>query len=200
MAKKIKTTVSPRWAKFCGWMLRKMGWTSVGGPMKEPKAIVLGVPHTTVWDFLVSYLFYTQFGKVAHIMVKKSFFVWPLGPILRACGAVPTDLSSPATTVKSLIDVMEGVDEFHLALAPEGSRSLVKRWKNGYHLIAKETGATVYLGYYDWGRKQISVGVPFEMTDDPKADMLRIYDHYRPMGIQGYHKDQFAVPDAPKSE
>ena len=95
MAKKLKTSVSPRWAKFCGWLLRKMGWESVGGPMKEPKAIVLGVPHTTVWDFLVCYLFYSQFGKVAHIMVKKSFFFWPLGPILKACGAVPTDLSSP---------------------------------------------------------------------------------------------------------
>ena len=90
---------------------------------------------------------------------------------------------------------MEDVPEFHLALAPEGSRSLVKRWKSGYHLIARETGATVYLGYYDWGRKKISVGEPFELTDDPKADMERIYDHYRPMGIQGYHKDQFAVPD-----
>ena len=75
---KIKTTVSPRWAKFCGWWLRKMGWKSVGGPMKESKAIVLGVPHTTVWDFLVSYLFYTSFGKVAHIMIKESFFFWPL--------------------------------------------------------------------------------------------------------------------------
>ena len=32
-----------------------------------------------------------------------------------------------------------------------------------------------------------------------KADMERIYDHYRPLGLQGYHKDQFAVPE-PKSE
>ena len=193
---KNRTSYSKGWARFCGWCLRKMGWESEGGPMKEPKAIVLGVPHTTVWDFLVSYLFYTQFGKVAHIMVKKSFFVWPLGPILRACGAVPTDLSSPATTVKSIIDVMENVDEFHLALAPEGSRSLVKRWKNGYHLIAKATGATVYLGYYDWGRKRISVGEPFELTDDANADMQRIYDHYRPLGLQGYHKEKFAVPES----
>ena len=199
MAKKLKTSVSPRWAKFCGWLLKKMGWESVGGPMKEPKAIVLGVPHTTVWDFLVCYLFYSQFGKVAHIMVKKSFFFWPLGPILKACGAVPTDLSSPATTVKSLIEVMEDVDEFHLALAPEGSRSIVKRWKSGYHLMAKETGATVYLGYYDWGRKRISVGEHCEITDDAKAAKTRMSDHYRPLGLQGYHKDQFAVPE-PKSE
>ena len=191
---KIKSTVSPRWARFCGKMLRRMGWESVGGPMKEKKAIVLGVPHTSVWDFLVSYLFYTQFGKVAHIMIKKEFFFWPLGPILRACGAVPVDRESAASMVRSLIHEMDQADEFHLAIAPEGTRKAVKRWKTGFHLIARETGATVYVGYYDWGRKRISVGEPFELTDDPKADMQRIYDIYRPMGIQGLHKDGFIVP------
>ena len=192
--KKIKSTVSPRWARFCGWALKKIGWESVGGPMKEKKAIVLGVPHTSVWDFLVSYLFYTQFGKVAHIMIKKEFFFWPLGPILRACGAVPVDRESAASMVRSLIHEMDQADEFHLAIAPEGTRKAVKRWKTGFHLIARETGATVYVGYYDWGRKRISVGEPFELTDDPKADMQRIYDIYRPMGIQGKHKDGFIVP------
>jgi hypothetical protein len=38
------------------------------------------------------------------------------------------------------------------------------------------------------------VGEPIELTDDPKADMQRIYDIYRPMGIQGLHKDGFIVP------
>ena len=191
---KIKSTVRPGWAKFCGWLLRKMGWESVGGPMKEKKAIVLGVPHTSVWDFLVSYLFYTQFGKVAHIMIKKEFFFWPLGPILRACGAVPVDRESAASMVRSLIHQMDQAEEFHLAIAPEGTRKATKRWKTGFHLIARETGSTVYIGYYDWGRKKISVGEPIELTDDPKADMQRIYDHYRPMGIQGLHKDGFIVP------
>ena len=191
---KIKRTVRPGWAKFCGWLLRRMGWESIGGPMKEKKAIVLGVPHTSVWDFLVSYLFYTQFGKVAHIMIKKEFFFWPLGPILRACGAVPVDRDSAASMVRSLIHEMDQAEEFHLAIAPEGTRKAVKRWKTGFHLIARETGATVYVGYYDWGRKRISVGEPIELTDDPKADMQRIYDIYRPMGIQGLHKDGFIVP------
>ena len=191
---KIKSTVRPGWAKFCGKLLRRMGWESIGGPMKEKKAIVLGVPHTSVWDFLVSYLFYTQFGKVAHIMIKKEFFFWPLGPILRACGAVPVDRESAASMVRSLIHEMDQAEEFHLAIAPEGTRKAVKRWKTGFHLIARETGATVYVGYYDWGRKRISVGEPIELTDDPKADMQRIYDIYRPMGIQGKHKDGFIVP------
>ena len=191
---KIKSTVRPGWARFCGRCLRLLGWKSVGGPMKEKKAIVLGVPHTTVWDFLICYLFYTQFGKVAHIMIKKAFFFWPLGPVLRACGAVPVDRESAASMVRSLIHEMDAVDEFHLAIAPEGTRKATRRWKTGFHLIARETGATVYLGYYDWGRKQISVGEPFELTDDPKADLQRIYDHYRPLGLQGKNKDGFIVP------
>ena len=162
--------------------------------MKEPKAIVLGVPHTSLRDFPICYLFYCQFGKVPHIMVKKQFFWWPLGALLRAIGAVPVDRKSPTETVRSLIHQMESVPEFHLAIAPEGTRSPVKRWKSGFHLIARETGATVYVGYYDWGRKRISVGEPFELTDDVKADMQRIYDHYRPMGLQGRHKEKFIIP------
>ena len=196
MAKnKVKTTVSPRWAKFCGWWLKAMGWKTIGGPMKEQKAIVLGVPHTSVWDFLVSYLFYTQFGKVAHIMVKQEFFFWPLGPILRACGAVPVDRSSVTGQVRSLIHLMEEVPEFHLALAPEATRAKTTRWKSGFHLIARETGATVYLGFYNWKHKEISVGEPFPLTDDVKADMQRMYDHYRPLDIDGLRKDHYAVPD-----
>lgn len=191
---KIKTTVSPRWARFCGWLLRKMGWESVGDAMAEPKAIVLGVPHTSVKDFLISYLFYTQYGKVAHIMIKKEFFFWPLGPILRALGAIPIDRSSSTAMLHSLIHAMEDVPEFHLAIAPEGTRKPTRNWKNGYHLIARETGSAVYLGYFDWGRKKVSCGEKFEITDDPKADMQRIWDHYRPMGLQGRHKDQFIVP------
>ena len=162
--------------------------------MPDKKAIVLGVPHTSIWDFLICYLFYTQYGKVAHIMVKKEFFFWPLGNLLRSCGAVPVDRQSPGATVRSLIRAMEATDEFHLAIAIEGTRKATKRWKSGFHMIARETGSEVYIGYYDWGKKRISVGEHFPLSDDPKADLQRIYDHYRPMGLEGKHKDGYIVP------
>ena len=71
---KIKNTVGKRWAKICGFLLRKLGWTSVGGIMEGNKAIVLGVPHTSMMDFPICYLFYAQYGVLAHIMIKKEFF------------------------------------------------------------------------------------------------------------------------------
>ena len=179
------------WSKFCGWALRKMGWTSVGGPMTEKKAIVLGVPHTSTGDFLVSYLFYAQFGKKARIMIKKEFFFFPLGPVLRALGAIPVDRGSAAAMVKGLIAEMDRTDEFHLAMAPEGTRKPVARWKTGYHLIARETGATVYAGYFDWGRKRISCGERFPLTNDARADTERLQRHYEAMGLEGKNKGGF---------
>ena len=179
------------WAKFCGWLLRAMGWTSDGGPVDYKKAIILGVPHTSIWDFLVSYLFYTQFGKKAHVMIKKEFFWGPMGWILRACGCVPVDRSSAAAMVKSLIQEMEKDDEFILAIAPEGTRKPVKKWKTGYHLIAKEVGCPVYMGYFDWGRKHVSCGKVVEITDDARADTDRIQRMYEDLHLVGKHPDGY---------
>lgn len=182
---KVKTHYSKGWARFCGRALRAIGWTADGGPMPEPKAIVLGVPHTSVWDFLVSYLFYTSFGEVAHVMIKKEFFFWPLGPILRACGCIPVDRSSASGMVKSLIEQMDTVDFFKLAIAPEGTRKATSRWKTGALFIAKETGVPVYLGYFDWKTKHIGVGRKFELSDDIKADLAKIQEIYKSMHLEG---------------
>ena len=165
------------WNKFCGWLLRKKGWTTVGGPVPEKKAVILGVPHTSVKDFIISYLFYTQFdAQKARVMIKKEFFFWPLGPLIRRMGAVPVDRSNAASLVKSLIDQMEKEDTFILA---------------GYHLIAKAVGCPVYLGYFDWGRKRVSAGEKVELTDDARADTDRIQAIYEEMHLEGRHPEGY---------
>lgn len=57
------------WAKFCGWMLRKLGWTADSPAVEEDKCVILGVPHTSGWDFLISYLYYRSLGEHAKCMV-----------------------------------------------------------------------------------------------------------------------------------
>ena len=181
-----------RWGNFCGWLLKKMGWTTVGGPVPEDKAVILGVPHTSAMDFVVSYLFYTQFdSQKARVMIKKEFFFWPIGGLLRSMGAVPVDRSNASAMVKSLIDQMEGEKSFILAIAPEGTRKPVKEWKTGYHLIAKAVGCSCYLGYFDWGRKRVSIGEKVELTDDARADTDRIQALYEQMHLQGKHPEGY---------
>ena len=111
------------WEKFCEFVLCKvMGWTIVDGPAPEDKCILLGVPHTSIWDFLVSYLYYRSRGEKAKCMVKKELFFPPLGWILKAMGGIPVDRSSPTNMLRSVVEQMEAPGRFHLAIAPEGTR------------------------------------------------------------------------------
>ena len=174
------------WSKFCGWLLRTLGWTSDSGPAEEKKCILLGVPHTSIWDFVVSYLFYRQFpGKRAYCMVKKELFFWPLGYVVRAMGGIPTDRTNATTLVKSIITAMESKDEFVLAIAPEGTRKPVRKWKTGYHTIAKAVGVPVYMCYFDWGTKHIGISRKIELTDDARADTDRIQQYYESLHLTG---------------
>lgn len=179
------------WGKCCGALLKMLGWTADGGSVEEDKCIILGVPHTSAWDFVISYLFYRSCGEKAKCMIKKEFFFPPVGWLLRAMGGIPVDRSSPTNMLRSVIEEMERPGRFHLAIAPEGTRKPVKNWKTGFHLIARSAGIPVYLGYFDWGRKRVGRGQRVELTDDPRADMKRIQELYEQMHLTGKHPEKF---------
>lgn len=172
-----------------------MGWKAVAGVMPHKKAIIIGVPHTSAWDFVISYLYYTSVGGVAHIVIKKEFFVWPLGGLLKKMGAIPVDRSRGVPVVRQIIEEMNNRETMHLGITPEGTRNLNKRWKAGFHTIAKATGATVYLGFFDWGRKEIGWYETLELTDDPQEDIKRMKAYYRKLGIVGKHPELFTAED-----
>lgn len=174
------------WEKFCGWLLKKMGWTAVGTPSEAKICIILGVPHTSIMDFVVSYLYYKSLGQTTHCMVKSEMFFWPLGPVLRKLGGIPVDRKNPAACVKKVIDEMKDSEErFHLAIAPEGTRKPVARWKTGYHTIAKALDCPVYLGFFDWGTKRIGYTTSYPLTDDARKDTDEIQKIYESMHLTG---------------
>ncbi len=111
-----------------------MGWTIDDDVVPAGKCIILGVPHTSMWDFVVSYLYYKGVGGDARCMVKKELFFPPVGWILRALGAFPIDRGSSTKVMMSTIHEMERAETFHLAIAPEGTRKPVRAWKTGFHL------------------------------------------------------------------
>ena len=182
------------WAGFCGLALKALGWTTEPDIAPVKKCVILGVPHTSFWDFAVSYLYYASFGKVkARVMIKKELFFWPLGPVLKALGAVPVDRRNATAMLKSVIDAMNREEVFHLAIAPEGTRKPVKRWKTGYHTIASAVGCPVYMGYFDWRTKKIGVGKPVELTGDARADTERIQALYAEMELRGKHPENYVT-------
>ena len=56
---------------ICHFFLRLFGWKAGEPPIPGPKGIILGVPHTSAWDFIISYLYYYSVGGKAFVMVKN---------------------------------------------------------------------------------------------------------------------------------
>ena len=83
------------WRKFCKFLLKSLGWKVTHDvPVPEDKCIILGVPHTSIWDFAISYLYYMAIGGEAKCMIKKEMFFWPFGWLLKKLHGVPIDRSS----------------------------------------------------------------------------------------------------------
>ena len=182
--------MKPSTARF---FLHLFGWKAVEGVVPEKKCIILGVPHTSILDFVISYLYYTSVGGRARIMIKKEFFKGPAGWLLVRLGAVPVDRSNASALVVSLIKHFDEVDTFHLCLAPEGTRKPVHRWKTGYHMIALKVGCPVYMGYFDWKKKIVGRGEKFELTGDARADTDRLQRLYEEKHYTARHPEKYVT-------
>lgn len=161
----------------------------------DRKCVILEAPHTSVWDFFIGYFYYRSVGGRLHIMIKKEFFVFPLGLLLKALGGFPIDREHPATTVREMIHKLTEQDgkTFHMVMCPEGTRKAVRKWKTGYHTIARAADMLVYLGYIDWGHKRVGLGPKVELTDNARADTDRIQKMYEEMDLIPLHPEGYAT-------
>jgi len=184
--------------KTASRLLHLLGWRAVEPPVPEKKCVILGVPHTCIADFFISWLYYTSVGGKARIMIKREFFRWPIRNIMiNTLGAIPVDRSARggASLIRQLIHEFDTREELHLCMAPEGTRKPVKRWKTGFHTIATAAGVPVYTGYFDWKKKIVGRGERIELTDDAQADLKRIRQWYKDKGVVGKYPEKFLLGD-----
>ena len=164
-------------ARFFMWL---GGWKFAGELPQEKKAIIISVPHTSNWDFIWGELTFLSQGVPAYILMKKEFFFFPLGAILRALRVIPVDRGNKdSQLVEQMIEEFKKRDTMYLCITPEGTRKRRKKWKRGFLVIAKAAGIPVYLGRIDYKAKTCMVGPLFHPTDDIDVDMEYIMNTYR---------------------
>ena len=156
--------------------LRAVGWQTVG--TVPQRGVLVGAPHTSNWDWVLTLLLGWDYEIQIRLLVKKEFFVGPLGPILRATGAVALDRENPGTTIRDLLAHAEGDEPFVLGLAAEGTRSRGEYWKSGFYRIAQQTGLPMTLAFLDAPSRTVGWGPTFSPTGDVRADMDRIRAFY----------------------
>ncbi|MFT4180134.1 MAG: lysophospholipid acyltransferase family protein [Thermomonas sp.] len=171
--------------RFMQWLgrmlLRAGGWRMQGAFPDIPKAVVIAAPHSSNWDGIWGFAAKLALGVKLSILGKHSLFHIPLvGAFLRWQGVIPVDRSAAHGIVGQAVDALRGADCMWYAIAPEGTRKRVARWKPGFWHIAHGAGVPVIPAYFDYANKVIGIGPPFVLGDDMQADIARIQRWYAP--------------------
>ena len=175
---------------LCRWALHLLKWKI--GPEGEdfPKCVICVAPHTSNIDFTLAKLYYNAIGRKAKFLIKKEWFIFPLGIFFKSMGGIPINRSKSSSTTEQLAEEFSRRDVFHLAITPEGTRKKANDWKKGFYYIALKAGVPILIGYIDYGKKEVGIKATFHPTGNADEDILAIRTMYE--GIRGCHKKNFA--------
>ena len=161
-----------------------MGWTISGQFSKNVlKTVVMVVPHTSWHDFYVGIFVRKILNTQINYVGKKELFDSPLGWYFKWVGGEPIDRNSKQNKVEQIVDMFESHDEFRLAIAPEGTRKKVEKWKTGFYYIAQSANVPITPVSFDYSTKTVKIGEPFYTTGDFENDLLVLKSFFK--GVVG---------------
>lgn len=160
------------------YLMRMLGWSFPGQKPPDKKFLLLGAPHTSNWDFLITLALMHHFDIPLRYMVKDQAFKGPWSGLLKSLGAIPIDRSRRVNVVDSTIEAIQSRDEIVIGILPEGTRKRTEYWKSGFYHIAHGAGIPLVLAKVDGAKKTLTLGPRIELTGDVEADMAKIADYY----------------------
>ncbi|HCE47834.1 MAG TPA: acyltransferase [Prevotellaceae bacterium] len=180
--------------KICSIILYKiLGWKlHVTIPLHK-KSIICVAPHTSNWDFILGILYRKSMGFSSHFLMKKDWFFWPLGILLRHMDGIPINRKSKHHLTDSLSDYVRQCDSIHIAITPEGTRSLSRHWKKGFYFIALKAGIPIQLYALDYRNKTIVCTREIIPSGNLEKDFKDICNYYAPYGKCARFPQKFAI-------
>ncbi|MDR3706096.1 MAG: 1-acyl-sn-glycerol-3-phosphate acyltransferase [Paludibacteraceae bacterium] len=176
--------------QFSRFILKLSGWKYIRTTPYIDKSVICLAPHTSNWDFIISKLFYTATGgKNSHFFMKREWFFFPLGLLLRGMGGIPVDRRRKTSLTDQVVAEFGRHKKFHLGVTPEGTRRAVKEWKKGFYFIAVKAGVPIQLAYIDYAKKEAGITGVFIPTGNEKADFAEIKSFYK--NVTGRFPERF---------
>lgn len=166
--------------------LKISGWQVVNPPPDIPKFVAIAAPHTSNWDFPI-FMAAVGYLKVnISFLGKHTLFEGLFGWLFYWLGGIPVKRDSGAASaiVDQVVSAFNESEHLILGIAPEGTRTQVKKWKTGFYRIALGAGVPIVPSYVDSASKTIGFGHAFQPTGDIDADLLI---------LQGFYADKRGV-------
>lgn len=179
------------------------GWRFEGDPRAKvrpfKKLIILGVPHTTNWDYWLMLNTSLYVFRRPYTTVKIELLKPPIGWFIRAAGGIGIDRSKREGVSDQLAQRLREADKMMLVFTPEGTRSYRPYWRTGFYYTAHKAGVPIVCAYADYPRRVLGVGLVLHTTGDIEADFAQIRDFYAEYGRNGLYPDKMndlALPPA----
>ncbi len=164
---------------ICLWLLNIFGW-KINGQLPNSKQYIMIVgPHTSNWDFVLGVVARGALAIKVNFLAKHQLFHPLWGWFFKALGGHPVDRRKNNNLVDAVADIFQQHPDFKLALAPEGTRSAVRRWKTGFYHIAVKAQVPIIAVGFDFGRRQVVIRQPLQATGDITQEMNQLLDFFR---------------------
>lgn len=186
---------APRWGNLVTRgigraALRVSGWECEGSLPDVPRLVAIAAPHTSTTDVFLGLAVILALGVRVRWLGKHTIFWPPLGAILRWLGGIPVNRSAASELVHGVVELFRRETQLYLAVAPEGTRKRVERWKSGFYRIAVSAGVPVVPVALDYSSRRVRIGDPVMPTGDYEADLARLRGFFR--AAMGRHRDRYA--------
>ncbi|MDD2735084.1 MAG: lysophospholipid acyltransferase family protein [Desulfuromonadaceae bacterium] len=166
--------------------LKITGWKLVMEAPVARRSVVIAAPHTSNWDMPMSLALVFACRIKVYFLAKHTLFTPPFGLFLRWLGGIPVNRSKANNLVEQAVELFSAHDDLVLVVPPEGTRKLVRYWKNGFYHIAYGAQVPISLGFIDFKRKIAGFGGTFIPTGNYDADLVEIQSFYA--GITGKNR------------
>jgi 1-acyl-sn-glycerol-3-phosphate acyltransferase len=177
---------------------RLAGWRIEGRLPASDRFVIIAAPHTSNWDAVILLVAARIYRLPLAWFVKDSWFVFPMGALMRRLGGIPIDRSARHGVVDQAIARLKQNEPLAIAVPPEGTRGKAPHWKTGFYHIARGAGVPIVLGYIDYGRKVAGIGPAFAPTGNLDADFAVFRDFYSK--VQPKYPDRMGVIAPPPAE
>ncbi len=159
------------WRKFALFLLYIFGWKAKGVLPNIPKVVLVGAPHTSNWEGILTSIISLALGIRVSWMTKHTLFKRPFGTIIRSLGGIPVDRTAKNGTVAQIVQMIHEHDKIMIAITPEGTRGHVRQWRKGFYYIAQGADIPIVPSTFDYAKKEVEFMPVFNISGDYDADL-----------------------------
>jgi 1-acyl-sn-glycerol-3-phosphate acyltransferase len=161
------------------FFIRLGGWKIQGDVPRDLKKYIIAVaPHSSNWDFPIGLAVRSIKRFKSNFLGKKELFKAPFGWLFRKLGGYPVDRSHKTNLVDQVVEIIRTNEHFVIAIAPEGTRKKVDKWKSGFYYIAHKAEIPIVFASFDYPSKTVEFRPPFYPTGDLEKDSKVIMEFF----------------------